>query len=796
MDPTDESRWLIAELDFGHSPDGMLVVREARWQRIVGMICGLFVGIPTAWAAIVIGIRFGDVGSALIVSVFSGIALGGAVWLLYELLNANCYYFAIDDKRFYRRRGPHGLISFPLSELGDFLARIGTLYACHKSTQKQIPVMKNAYAPEDIALLARRVNIWRSTPQAQRGATLTHLNLLEAARARFVANKQIAWSLSVLCFYPILIVLSLKFQFFRAPTLATVLWVLYTLAAMVGLFGGIVRRFRATPKISTAQILLIAMVCFCLGCQESIPPKPPRSLSARVKQPLSERAVMDALGVGQKIRGLIQDLAKIKDPNFGLSPTMSGSGFAPVPAAGRMFNGILMNHGFKDDSSFLKLVEIGPPALPYLLESLTDSTPTHYTIDYTNVSFGGMWYGERPALRWVAGEAFMIERMAEGKVSDKEIAERFAAPPEFIALAKAGKLPHFSPQSQGEFNPKNLVEQSILAKARKELPSARSDKNDDPFGSAIRSYTITVGDVCYVLVGQITNRTYQAAQYQPTACTYIISPVHDARLAADVRAVWTTGEPTEMLYQSLQADLAAPRRLDVADALVRLGYYYPDRCESVLLENVAKVEAGDKEVNDSSYETLRLIPALLGSKNKKVRDRLFKLLQTARDPYFFIDLQEGFGREHDPLILKRAMSFIEGLPQEKEARGDESLLKMMSERFPEQALPIYKQFAASPSTNRRNAVINTLWYSNPLSPELLLPLLDDKRLMGHYTAGDRVCDRAAQAISHAIRVVEFDSDFPETRRDELIQKIKAHCLGIGNGKASAAGQTKPNSPEK
>ena len=501
---------------------------------------------------------------------------------------------------------------------------------------------------------------------------------------------------------------------------------------------------------------------------------------------------MDALGVGQEIRGLIHDLVKIKDPNFGLSPTMSGSGFAPVPATGRMFNGILMNHGFKDDSSFLKLVEIGPPALPYLLDSLTDNTPTNYTIDYTNVSFGGMWYGERPALRWVAGEALMIARMAEDKASDKEIAERFAAPPEFIALAKAGKLPHFSPQSQGEFNPKNLVEQRILAKARKELPSARSDKNDDPFGYAIRSYTLTVGDICYVIIGQITNRTYQAAQYQPTACTYIISPVHDVRLAQDVRAVWTSKEPTEMLYQSLLADCDAPWRLDLADALVRLGYYYPERSEPLLLECVEKVEAADKKSAESIYETRRLISALLGSNNEKVRDRLFKLLQTGQDPYFFIDLQEGFGREHDPLILKRAMTFIEGLPQEKEARGDESLLKMMGERFPEQALPIYKQFAASPSTNRRDAVINSLWYSNPLSPDVLLPLLDDKRLMGHYTAGDRVCDRAAQAISHAIRVVEFDSDFPEAKRDELIQKIKTHCLGAGMHKTPpSAGQKNP-----
>lgn len=247
MDLTDEARWLVADLDFGHSPKGMLVVREARWQRIVGILCGLFVGVPTAWIAIMIS--FHDPAIALIASVFSVIALGGAVWLLYELLNANCYYFALDDKRFYRRRGPRRLVTLPLSDLGDFWVRIGTLYVSQQSTQKRIPVMKNAYALENIYLLARRVNTWRSIPPAERRATLFNLNLMETTEALLAANKQIAWSLSVLCFYPFLIVLSLKFQFFRAPVVATVLWVLYTMAAVAGLFGGILRRVRATLMV-------------------------------------------------------------------------------------------------------------------------------------------------------------------------------------------------------------------------------------------------------------------------------------------------------------------------------------------------------------------------------------------------------------------------------------------------------------------------------------------------------------------------------------------------------------------
>jgi hypothetical protein len=248
MDSTDDLRWLIAELDFGKSPEGILVVRESRWQRIVGMICGLFFGIPTAWIAVVIGVQFGDATSGLIVSIFSAFALGGAVWLLYELLNASCYYFAIDDKRFYRRRGPRSTVSIPLSDLGEFTVRMGTLCVFRQSTQKQIPVLKNAYSPENVAQLVRRVNIWRIAPPAQRGATLKQLNLLGAIEARIAANKLISWSLSLLCLYPPLIILSLKFQLFRAPALATVIWVFYSIAALAGLLAGVVRRLRATGK--------------------------------------------------------------------------------------------------------------------------------------------------------------------------------------------------------------------------------------------------------------------------------------------------------------------------------------------------------------------------------------------------------------------------------------------------------------------------------------------------------------------------------------------------------------------
>ena len=540
-------------------------------------------------------------------------------------------------------------------------------------------------------------------------------------------------------------------------------------------------------KTSAVSILLFAVVCFCSGCRESIPPKPahPRAATTEATQPKTEQAATDASEPGPTIRGLIRALAEVKDQDFGLSSTMSGSGFAPVPRAGRMSSGILMNHGLKDAPSFLQLVEIGPPALPYLLESITDKTPTKLTIDYSRMAIGGMWYGERPALRWAAEEAYYIRELAKEKESFDEFTKQISATPEFIEFAKGTEVPFFLPQPDGEFNPKNLREKAILAQARKHLIQAQGKGMKDSFEDSIHSYTISIGDVCYVIIGQITNRTYMAAQYQSTACTIIISPARDAKLAADVRAAWASTEPTELVYHSLLADCEEFRHHEPGDALVRLGYYFPERSEELLLKYVAKVEAADKESREADYEGCRIIRALLGSRNHKVRDRLFSLLKTAQDPYYFLELQEDFGKEHDPLILKKAMAFIDALPKDKEGRGDKSLLVMMGERFPQQALPIYKEFVASPSTQRRDTVINALWNSNPLAPELLLPLLDDKRLMNSYTAGDRVCDRAAQAISHATRVIKFDSDFPEATRDELIQKIKQDCAGIGARKTPA-----------
>jgi hypothetical protein len=451
------------------------------------------------------------------------------------------------------------------------------------------------------------------------------------------------------------------------------------------------------------------------------------------------------------------------------------------------------NHGLKNADALTKLVDLGPKALPYLLEALEDKTPTKLTIEHGG-GFGGMWYGERPAIRWVAGQAYRIRDLAKEGVKEQEIAESVGVPLEFIAVAKSRKFPDFIPQAYRGFHPRaNARERRLLEGVWQEFaeqaPEPAKGKNDDEsiqigsdiFTSSIREYTVTVGDVCFVIIGQITNRTYLAAQYQPTACVYIISPTHDPKIAADVRAIWSSDDPTQMLYNSLRSDWDSAHADSSYDegALLRLGYYYPQQTENLLLDLLPQFEAADK----SEHIEFEQLEAIMGSKSQKVQERIFRLLQSTSNMTCFWILQQAFGPEHDPLVLKRTLSLIDALPEDGDAQ---LVLGLLIDRFPSEAKPICRQFVESPNLHRKDGVINALW-SSSLAPELLKPLLDDKRPFGHYTAGDRVCDRAAQAISNNLPESEFDSEWSEATRDKQIYKIKLQCIGIGVRKTEAGG---------
>jgi hypothetical protein len=95
--------------------------------------------------------------------------------------------------------------------------------------------------------------------------------------------------------------------------------------------------------------------------------------------------------------------------------------------------------------------------------------------------------------------------------------------------------------------------------------------NPFPTRSFDGRYTVKVGDVCYVLIGQIVNRALIAVRYQPSAILIVNSPIESPILIAEVKRDWGG-----IGYDGLLASLLADARAGSATALQRLRFYYPE----------------------------------------------------------------------------------------------------------------------------------------------------------------------------------------------------------------------------
>src|SRR5690242_19434020 len=117
------------------------------------------------------------------------------------------------------------------------------------------------------------------------------------------------------------------------------------------------------------------------------------------------------------------------------------------------------------------LVEMGPDSLPFLLDALDDKTPTK-----------------------------MRSRRRDSPIG--------------LVMGLTNELCG---------NPANPVEARVLGPDVVWVwEKSRSSKRLD-------SYTVKVGDLCLVAIGEIVGRGYHAARFQPTNVLYINSPTEDAK---------------------------------------------------------------------------------------------------------------------------------------------------------------------------------------------------------------------------------------------------------------------------
>jgi hypothetical protein len=424
-----------------------------------------------------------------------------------------------------------------------------------------------------------------------------------------------------------------------------------------------------------------------------------------------------------RIVKLIGNLSEIQSPDFGLSPTMSGSAFAPIPAAREAAAFLLTDHQLKTSEDFVALVKLGPAALPLLLKSLDDQTPTKLVIKHD----------------WLDG---------------------------------------------------------VMA----------FESDDSSPEHLISTYTVKIGDVCFVIIGQIVGAGYQAVWHQPSHNVIISSPIHDTNLARRVRTLWSSANPAQHLLDSLLLDYSLRggshvKSLDgwyvgvaaQSSAAMRLLYYFPQQTTNLIAACLRRMDVGnthglytDKRGVTHAVRNEDFIKAVAWSKEPAIQAELRRICDVTTEPGILLAAGAAMDGANANAFRKRLEEFIANL-QETElgpyGNGYE-LLDCLVRQFGTEARPSFEQFMQHASLQGRHNMCLVLQdVSGHWSVDLLGPLLEDTRLTEGWTyavipGGDqprlpiRICDAAAETISKNFPKLSFTMAGQYEDLDRQIQKMR------------------------
>ncbi|SFI08603.1 hypothetical protein [Planctomicrobium piriforme] len=221
----------------------------------------------------------------------------------------------------------------------------------------------------------------------------------------------------------------------------------------------------------------------------------------------------------------VDELLRVVSPDVGYSTWFSGSGFLPYPESEQLGTFIIGATQRSSSDALKKIVEQGAASVPVLLKHIDDPRK----INLPEMTAGG--------IVWMA----------------------FPDEYDFNEVTR--------PQP-----PRDVNRGSFL-----ETP-----------GQHPNSHSLTIGDLCFVALGQIVNRKFSATRYQPTGGIIVNSPTYSERLRTAIIADWE-GLTVEKHKQSLIDDFRHPDYASRREgAYLRLSFYYPNTVEELVVEEFSK----------------------------------------------------------------------------------------------------------------------------------------------------------------------------------------------------------------
>src|SRR6266511_1684289 len=113
------------------------------------------------------------------------------------------------------------------------------------------------------------------------------------------------------------------------------------------------------------------------------------------------------------------------------------------------------------------------------------------------------------------------------------------------------------------------------------------EKKERPGLGGEQRYTVMVGDLCYVAIGQIVNRNYAAVWYQPTGIIFVTSVPKSKKVRETLLKEWSKLTPAKH-RDSLARDLGSDQEAVRNGASLRLAYFYPEALEPLALNQLER----------------------------------------------------------------------------------------------------------------------------------------------------------------------------------------------------------------
>jgi hypothetical protein len=321
----------------------------------------------------------------------------------------------------------------------------------------------------------------------------------------------------------------------------------------------------------------------------------------------------------------------------------------------------------------------------------------------------------------------------------------------------------------------------------------------------IRSYTVTVGDVCFLAIGQIVGRGYQCVRYQPSGCVVINSTSAGRELRDAVQAIWNSDDPRQRLLDSLLQDFSTEGvfngdSLDGWDvgsdlqcsAAMRLLYYFPGQTAQLVSSRLKRLKLGRplggvnefiKREVENGVRADDLIKATAWCAHPLVREQIIRIFRESDDPELVLASLPGV--VDTKLVQARLDELIEALPAEEAGPfglGFE-MLAALGRNSTVDSKPIFTKYLQGASVQRARTMCQVLRrVRQEWAVELLSPLLDDKRPSGVTYArirgqneprgNARLCDEAAETISGARTDLPFVLEGEHENLDRQITSMK------------------------